>query len=80
MREERAAARAVEDDVGVGVVVDDEQVVLARERDDLVVEASLPTDPTGFAGRETIMYLARSATAGSMPATYGRKSCSASSG
>ncbi len=37
-------------------------------------------EPTGLAGSDTTMYLAASATAGSMPATYGRKSCSASSG
>ena len=49
--------------------MDDEQVVLAGESDDLLIDLGRATEPTGFAGSDTIMYLARSATSGSMPAT-----------
>ena len=51
MRQERTAGGAVEHDVGIGVVVHDEQVVLTGERDDFVVQGVVTHRSHGVGGK-----------------------------
>ena len=67
--EEAVAHGPVKDDVAVGVVVDDENVILFCKGHQLGVQLREPTLPTGFAGRETIIYFALRATSSGMSFT-----------
>ena len=51
VRQERTAGGTVEHDVGIGVVVHDEQVVLTGERDDLVVQGVVTHRAHGVGGK-----------------------------
>lgn len=67
--EEAVAHGPVKDNVAVGVIMDDENVILLAKATSSAYSSGEPTLPTGFAGRETIIYFALRATSSGMSFT-----------
>ena len=73
--------RSVKDNITVCVIMNDQNIILTSQTlRFLRIIPGVAMLPTGLDGRETTMYLAFFATSSGISFTYGRKSCSATSG